>query len=424
MQYLTSVGSFLLILGNSLLAQNANVAYEDFLSGADFQSLQAFVTGNEVSYPAIELNSDQTLTIQFDELSSQAGDYQYQVIHCNSDWTSSDLFTDEYMSGFNENPIRDYDFSINTTVSYVNYRVALPNNEVQFKISGNYIFRVFKEPDRDSTLLIKRFVVYEPITSVDAQVIRPLGIDVSETSQEIGLRVLLHGLEVTDPFTDVNIYIAQNNRPDKVLSGIKPTFVRDGELVYTMPGQNVFQGSNEFRMFSFTNINRMGLNVNDVQYADEGYHVQLRLDESRNAKKYFWEEEMNGKFIVNLQKAADSYRSADYAWIYFSLPYEQPILDGTVYVFGAFSSWKCQPEFQMHYNFDQQMYETELFLKQGYYNYMYALVDNYTFQINESRFEGTHYQTENDYVIYVYYHPRNGTYDRLVGYRVINSKYQ
>ncbi|MCK9206683.1 MAG: DUF5103 domain-containing protein, partial [Salinivirgaceae bacterium] len=269
MQYLTSVGSFLLILGNSLLAQNVNVAYEDFLSGADFQSLQAFVTGNEASYPAIELNSDQTLTIQFDELSSQTGDYQYQVIHCNSDWTSSDLFADEYMSGFNENPVRDYDFSINTTVSYVNYRVALPNNEVQFKISGNYIFRVFKEPDRDSTLLIKRFVVYEPITSVDAQVIRPLGIDVSETSQEIGLRVLFHELEVTDPFTDVKIYIAQNNRPDKVLSCIKPVFVHDGELIYTMPGQNIFQGSNEFRVFSFTNINRMGLNVNDVQYADE-----------------------------------------------------------------------------------------------------------------------------------------------------------
>ena len=35
--------------------------------------------------------------------------------------------------------------------------------------------------------------------------------------------------------------------------------------------------------------------------------------------------------------------------------------------------------------------------------------------------EGNHYQTENDYLLFVYWHDITSKYDKLVGLKVINS---
>jgi hypothetical protein len=62
-----------------------------------------------------------------------------------------------------------------------------------------------------------------------------------------------------------------------------------------------------------------------------------------------------------------------------------------------------------------------LLLKQGYYNYQYALL-NSSAKENINFIEGNHYQTRNDYYIYVYYKPVGARYDQLVGYSKNSSK--
>jgi len=394
------------------------------IDGSQFRTIRAFVTGNDLSYPSIPLDGDQTLTFMFDGFGTQAITYFYQIIYCNADWSISDLFSDEYMDGFVENPVLDYHFSVNTTVPYVNYQVKLPNDDVRFKISGNYLLRVFDNQNKDQILLIKRFVVYESLVRIDAQVLRPLGTDIRDNSQEISLKVIHDELPIADPFSEVKVNINQNNRPDRVISNLKPVFIRNNELDYQLPGQNLFTGSNEFRLFDFSDKSRSGLNVNDVRYIDTIYHIQLRLDEARTAKKYFWEEDMNGKYLVNLSNSNYVNESADYAYVHCYLPMSDPFIDGSVYVLGGFCQWQLNKENKMTYNYDQKYYETVLLLKQGYYNYFYTKVDNYTGQPDELLLEGSHFQTENDYLIYVYHRGFGQKYDRLVGYQVINSKYQ
>jgi len=419
---------FILVFYNidSITAQtdiNSNLSV-DGIKGGKYRTLRAFVAGNELSYPAIDLNGDQTLTFMFDELGTQANDYYYQIIYCNADWSLSDLFTDVYMDGFNENRITNYYFSVNTTVPYINYQVAIPNDEVQLKLSGNYLFRVFENQYRDSVILTKRFMVYEPIVRIEAQISRPLGVDFRDSGQEVNFKVYHDDLSISDPFSEVKVFVMQNNRLDRVISCSKPVFIRNNELDYQLPGQNVFMGGNEFRLFDFSDKSRFGLNVNDVRYHDNVYHIQLRLDEARGAKKYFWEEDMNGKFLVNLTNSNNVNESADYAYVHFYLPMNDPFIDGSVYVIGGFNQWQFKPENKMTYNFDQKYYETVLFLKQGYYNYFYSKMDNYINQPDELLLEGSHFQTENDYLIYVYHRGFGQKYDRLVGYQVINSKYQ
>jgi hypothetical protein len=378
----------------------------------------------EMNFRIPQLGGEQALTFMFDELGTQANDYYYQVVYCNADWTVSDLFTDEFLEGFPENHISDYHFSVNTTVPYINYQVTLPNEDVKFKISGNYLFRIFENQNRDSILLTKRFVVFEPMVKIEADVSRPLGDEMHEKGQEINLKVYHDDFPIADPYSEVKVFISQNNRTDKTMADLKPVFIRDKELDYRLPGQYVFTGGNEFRMFSFQDKNRFGMNVNDVQYRDTIYHVQLRLDESRKIKKYFWEEDLNGKYLVNLANSYDANESADYAYVYFYLIMDEPIIDGSVYVMGDFCQWKRTSSTKMTYNFDHKYYEAVMLLKQGFYNYGYTTEDNFTHQTNEMRLEGAHYETENDYLIYVYHRGFGQKYDRLVGYQVINSKYR
>ena len=95
---------------------------------------------------------------------------------------------------------------------------------------------------------------------------------------------------------------------------------------------------------------------------------------------------------------------------------------GDLYLLGAFSDWTLKEDFKLEYNTDQKQYEKDVYLKQGYYNYHYALNDTITDRVDISFIEGTHYQTRNDYYIYVYYRAIGDRYDRLVGFLKTSSK--
>ena len=66
-------------------------------------------------------------------------------------------------------------------------------------------------------------------------------------------------------------------------------------------------------------------------------------------------------------------------------------------------------------------YEAELFLKQGYYNYQYVYIKDGKAQADETMLEGNHWETENDYSIYVYHRKIGTYYDQLVGIKKLNS---
>jgi hypothetical protein len=69
----------------------------------------------------------------------------------------------------------------------------------------------------------------------------------------------------------------------------------------------------------------------------------------------------------------------------------------------------------MTYNYEKKAYETTLFLKQGYYSYVYAFLPTDAKTADVAFFEGSHYQTQNYYYVFVYYRAPGTTYDQLVG---------
>jgi hypothetical protein len=75
----------------------------------------------------------------------------------------------------------------------------------------------------------------------------------------------------------------------------------------------------------------------------------------------------------------------------------------------------------MKYNAGGRRYELSLLLKQGYYNYQYLLQASPDSPGDETMIEGSHWETENEYSVYLYYKETGGLYERLVGWRTTGN---
>jgi hypothetical protein len=81
---------------------------------------------------------------------------------------------------------------------------------------------------------------------------------------------------------------------------------------------------------------------------------------------------------------------------------------------GGMTDFHMLPEYKMIYDERVKGYTGRMYLKQGYYNYQFAVPDKYG-NPDFTPLEGNWYAAENQYTILCYYRPRGGQYDQLVG---------
>jgi hypothetical protein len=386
------------------------------------RTVQLHREGWELTYPIMGLTSEDRLVLNFDDLSAgKVSDYSYTVIHCNAFWEPSSIPPEDYIDGFIINHISSFSNSFNTFQAYVNYNLVIPNEDISLKLSGNYILRVFENFNEDSVVMTKRFVVTENLVSVGAVVKRPILGMFRDNGQEVDVTVDLGSFPVMDPFSEVNLTICQNNRWDLAIYDLKPLFIRDNLLVYDYQKENIFPGGNEFRYADLKSVRYLSEAISSIEYIYPFFHIFLYPGLPRTGRNYFFHDDLNGRFFIDVQEGVKKDVEADYVLVHFTLPYEAPLTDGDVYVFGAFSDWNVGERNKMVYNLETKAYETIIPLKQGYYNYEYVYVHTDTGYHDSPFLEGSYYETENDYVIYFYYQDRIKRYDRVIGHQIVNS---
>ena len=374
---------------------------------------------DELSLPILNLNAEDQLLVSFDDLDADIKDYYYTIIHCNSDWTASDLMQNEYISGFTDEPITDYEFSFNTLQQYTHYSFNFPTEEMKALLSGNYVFKIFEEGGE--TVAYKRFMILETKLTIEAQVRRATLAEDRNTKHEIDFTIKHPNLLVVDPFSDIKITIKQNNKEDNAITNLTPIFVKNNELVYDYEDDNTFWANNEFRHFDIKSLRFQSDRIKAITYDSTFNHVYLFNDRKRPFDRYSIEPDINGKFLIKSQEGWKSSIEADYAFVHFTLPVDH-ISYGNLYILGGVSDWELKEDFKLEYNNEQKQYKGSVYLKQGYYNYHYALNDISTDRVDISFIEGTHYQTRNDYYVYVYYRAVGDRYDRFVGFLKTSSK--
>ena len=96
-----------------------------------------------------------------------------------------------------------------------------------------------------------------------------------------------------------------------------------------------------------------------------------------------------------------------------------PLTGYDIYVDGDMMSRRFDPSSRMNYDYSEGVYRLSALLKQGSYNYQYLAVPKGTVTGLTRPVEGDFYQTDNEYLVLVYYKIPGARYDRLIGAALI-----
>ena len=408
----------ILLLAAAFSANALDTKTRVFDSG--FKSLRACVEGGYYAPPVIELGGNDRIRIEFDELSSDLRYLRYSVLHCNADWTPSQLVDSDYVNGFNEAEVTDYSFSSATFAPYVHYGISLPNENMQLLLSGNYLLRVYEEYEPEKPLLQVRFSIVENQVDIATELTSRTDIDYNQQHQQLNIMVDTKDYYVQNLYNDLKVVVTQNSRTDNEVLVTNPMRVSSNKAFFEHNRQLIFPAGNEFRRFEMTTTNYIGMGIDHYEYHAPYHHAVLQLDEPRAFASYSYDRTQYGRFTIRESNAFDSNTEADYMVTHFTL--EMPELtNGDIYVDGEFTQHNFNANNQMHYNPETRSYELDLQLKQGAYNYQYLWIPDGSEKAQTGKIEGDFYQTVNEYQIKVYNRRMGERYDRLVGYSIIYS---
>lgn len=397
--------------------ENKDIVYDD-----NIHTVLLYPPGDQLSPPIIRLNSTDKLRLSFDDTSADSYLFKYTFVHCTEDWQTSELDQMDYLNGFFEEDITNYEFSINAIPPYIHYDAIFPTRDMQIVLSGNYILKVYLDsPEDDNVILTRRFFVVEPLTRIEVDIpYYPKNLEFVRKKQQIDLTLFTPDLFNAEPKERINVTIQQNGRWDNIKEGLKPTSIVLNQLNYNYREGIVFEGGNQFRNFDMKSFWYQSMYIREIISEPDGYDVILHTDYPRADKPYSINEDINGRKLIKARSGQDTNTEGEYAWVEFWL--KQPrINDADIYILGALNNWQLDEKSKLRYDSRSQMYRGRLYLKQGYFNYLFVVVPNGEHRGSVSVIEGDHWETKNQYSVYVYYREKVPAYDRLVGYLTINS---
>ncbi|WP_316801296.1 DUF5103 domain-containing protein [Pedobacter frigidisoli] len=387
----------------------------------NIKTVLCYNAAKEQSIPLILLNSAETIAFSFDDLLGGTKNYWYSIEHCTSDWQTSRISTMDYLQGFDSDRIINYKYSSNTTGKYTHYELSFPNTQLQPKIGGNYILKVYLDGDKNKPVISQRFFVVESQLAVAAEITNSIQVADRNTKQKINFTIN-HSISIPNPYQDLKAIVMQNFDPYTAQINTKPAFVRPNQLVYNDVNTNDFWGNNEFRKFDTRSLRFKGANVKDIYRDNETVNVMLFQDAPLNGGAFANQFDENGNFFIRNTDGRDDKTEAEYMGVLFTLNATAPGTNGDAYVIGRFNNYTLSPENKLIYDAGRKQFYGNIMLKQGLYDYQYAWFNKDTKTLEMQPFEGSFFQTENSYQIFVYYKKPGARWETLVGYTNLSNK--
>jgi Domain of unknown function (DUF5103) len=414
--------------------------------------------------PAATIGSQFRLT--FDDLTGENRRFRYKIAYCNADWSPTQLSELEFSEGFLEDNVPNPVLSTGTNTNYSHYTLSFPNSSTILLLSGNYLIHIFEDNNKKTPILTRRFMLYEQILPVAAKMVAPAKPDKNLSHQEFDFSIEIKNFTLKSPNQELNVSVLQNGRWDTEINNLKPAFNRGNELSYDFQDSLVFPAGKEFQYFDIRTLLSEQVGVRDIDDSDRhDIKVELLSDKVNVDVASTYYTDLNGGFFIsnndlitdvvteeinrfqysvlgrnyerneqnNTQNIGERRQvrlinsqsdvRSEYANVLFSLKANAEFADADVYVVGKAFDWQLYPENKMFYDDETKQYLAEIQLKQGYYNYAYAVVPKEGKQkpYNIEDINGNWHETENDYNVIIYYRPRGGRFDRIIGIGTINS---
>lgn len=358
--------------------------------------------------PLIPLRGSLYLELSFDYLGDAPINPVYRLVHCNPDGTPSDLFTSDYLTGFEENPFPTPERSQGTVQPYLHYTLRLPNGDVKLRLGGNYAVEVRDGYNDGALLLRRRFGLTEPLVRATLEQREVAGAD-RLTHQHLWVHLDVEKLgRLLDP-RDLRVFVGQgwNNAHWQEL----PRHSWEGTTGLLYGGQDTgrFAGGDEWHVLDLQSLRVPGEGVRSILFRDGAFHVEVLPDRfsiaGRERLHASTRADLNGwcveGYTTDRLRPSGSGKyfplEAEYAWVYFTL---EGLAGQDVMV--EVGSRRVP----MRYSEERGTYEASIYLKQGVYSYRYLAGGRFA--------EGNSAETHNEYHCLVYYRPSGGRYWTLV----------
>ena len=384
-----------------------------------------------VARDVLRLGEDDQLHISFDEMSHDVHFYTYSVQMLNGDASlNGELLSNEYLQGFTTKDITDYEHSMNTSREYTHYWFDFPNEDMRLTKSGRYLLTIYEDGNPDNKVAEVSFCVVEPMVKIDAKVRANTDIEFNGRYQQVDLDVVFDPATFSGQPSEYRVEVTQNNRTDNAVTLTKPTYIEPKRLRYINNKDLIFEGGNEYHHFDAFSCFYAGVGIDRVYHEMGDYHALLFPNEITKGQ-YIHEFDSNGRFVVNAERTYDADTEAEYMWVYWTLPAENPWFDGALYVGGELFQNEMNLKNRMQYDADAKLYWLTALVKQGGYDYQYWFVPKQPSAISHQpsankttttqRVDGSYWQTENEYAVYVWWRSFGARYARLIGVQIIRS---
>jgi len=366
-------------------------------------------------FPIIKLN--EPLFLSFDDLRGSDQDFYYKISYFNHDWSPSGLFKNDFITGFDNQRISNFKSSFGTKQSYTHYELELPNEKTKFLLTGNYMIEIYDQ--NDIVVFSRKFLIFSNNAIVNSAITSSLDLKKFTTHQAIKFNVKPLNISFQNPQNDIKVVILQNYQWDFSIQNIKPQFIINQELQFYQDLELLFEGGNEYYFFDTKDILAESQNISFVSNETQ-YQTYLHTNVERNLYPYSNTQDINGDFRVRTLSGFDNKTEADYTQVHFSLSKNKIFEDENIYVYGKFNNYSLSDENIMIFNPGLEIYESDITLKQGFYNYKYVskIGENV---LKKNKISGSHYNSENTFQIFIYYRPIGNINDQLIGVSKPNS---
>lgn len=405
---------------------SVELKYDNYIYEKDIRSVKLTQAASGFNVPLVSLAGGEQLLLEFDQLKSEMEYYQITLVHCNALWEPSNLQKTQYLEGIGYDNLPNPQFSTGTLMQYVHYNSLVPTAACKPKVSGNYLLIVYKNYDQNDIILTRRMMVLDSKGNIEMNVQQSMQVDLRSTHQEVDFNFnLTSNYYIPNPYTDLKAVILRNMDWSSEINNLKPQFITGTSYNYQYQTGNQFQGLNEFRYFDIRSFRMSTANVKQRFNISNQKHIVLVADQTRRFDRYMNWSDYNGRYLVDTKDIplpGGATSEGDYCFVHFSLKSSEELKGKKVYIYGELSDWRISEDFKLFYNADAGAYEAIVPLKQAYYNYQYAVVDDETGEVDYAYFEGSHGTTENNYMVFLYHKNLTFGYDELISYGLQNSQ--
>lgn len=383
----------------------------------------------EPTAPAIlPLNGTGQLELNFDEMGTGVRTYYYTFQLCDADWAPVQMSYFDYVKGFSMVRITNYRTASITLNRYIHYNAMLPDRNCMPTKSGNYLLKVFADGDTSRLAFTRRILVVDQRMDVMLQIQQPFNQRYFQTHHRLLVNVSARGIDMRYPQQQVKVHVLQNMRWDNRLQLTNPTFVKQELLQYNNETEMLMPAGKEWRWLNLRSFRLLGDRVRSQRNTDSSFSIFVQEESPRLPNQYFYFRDLNGAFVNETVERINPYWNADYADVHFRFvpPGRQPFRGKDVYVFGEITGYGKNEGARMEFDGEEGVYKTTIPLKQGYYDYIYVTRDRGAVQgaFSSELTESDRWESENDYLVLVYYRELGGRYDQLLGITKGSSQFR